>query len=97
MAHKAEHAVDMHTGAVVAVTLQEAHLGDTTTVKETLTEAGTTVVGLIEWEAEAGPSGRTICRTSPRAAIASFYASDNNFCRCVSAVESPCIHGLSAL
>jgi transposase len=33
LTHKAEHAVDMETGAVVAVTLQEAHLGDTTTVK----------------------------------------------------------------
>jgi transposase len=30
LAHKAEHAVDMDTGAVVAVTLQEADLGDTT-------------------------------------------------------------------
>ncbi len=38
LAHKAEHAVDMDTGAVVAVTLQEANLGDTTTVYETLTE-----------------------------------------------------------
>ncbi len=27
LAHKAEHAVDMETGAVVTVTLQEAHLG----------------------------------------------------------------------
>lgn len=34
LAHKAEHAVDMETGAVVAVTLQEAHLGDTTTIRE---------------------------------------------------------------
>src|SRR5213594_3857100 len=40
LAHKTEHAVDMETGAVVAVTLQEAHQGDTTTVKETLAEAG---------------------------------------------------------
>ena len=55
LAHKAEHAVDMDTGAVVAVTLQEAHLGDTTTVKETLAEAGTTVAELIEREAEARP------------------------------------------
>jgi transposase len=55
LAHKAEHAVDMDTGAVVAVTLQEAHLGDTTTVKETLAEAGTTVAELIEREAEAQP------------------------------------------
>jgi transposase len=36
LAHKAEHAVDMETGAVVAVTLQGADLGDTTTVLETL-------------------------------------------------------------
>lgn len=38
LAHKAEHAVDLQTGAVAAVTLQEANLGDTTTVRETLTE-----------------------------------------------------------
>jgi transposase len=38
LAHKAEHAVDMDTGAVVAVTLQEANLGDTTTVYDTLVE-----------------------------------------------------------
>jgi transposase len=55
LAHKAEHAVDMETGAVVAVTLQEAHLGDTTTVKETLAEAGETVADLIAREAEATP------------------------------------------
>ena len=39
LAHKAEHAVDMETGAVVAVTLQPANAGDTTTVYETLIEA----------------------------------------------------------
>jgi transposase len=55
LAHKAEHAVDMDTGAVVAVTLQEAHLGDTTTVKETLAEAGAAIAELIEREAEAQP------------------------------------------
>src|SRR6202163_2852457 len=56
LAHKAEHAVDMETGAVVAVTLPEAHLGDTTTVKETLAEAGETVAQLIEREAERAPA-----------------------------------------
>jgi transposase len=56
LAHKAEHAVDMDTGAVVAVTLQEADLGDTTTVKETLAEAGTTVAELIEREAATRPA-----------------------------------------
>jgi transposase len=39
LAHKAEHAVDLESGAVVAVTLQAADLGDTTTVHETLKQA----------------------------------------------------------
>lgn len=38
LAHKAEHAVDLSSGAVVAVTLQAADLGDTTTLGETLRE-----------------------------------------------------------
>jgi transposase len=36
LAHKAEHAVDLDTGAIVAVTLQAADRGDTTTLDETL-------------------------------------------------------------
>jgi len=40
LAHKAEHAVDLKTGAVLAVTLQEANQGDTATVIETLAQAG---------------------------------------------------------
>jgi transposase len=39
LAHKAEHAVDLETGAVVAVTVQGADEGDTTTSQETLIEA----------------------------------------------------------
>ena len=35
MAHKAEHAVDLETGAIVAVTLQGADEGDTTTIVDT--------------------------------------------------------------
>ncbi len=38
LAHKAEHAVDMETGAVLAVTLQPADQGDTTTMEETLAD-----------------------------------------------------------
>jgi len=41
LAHKAEHAVDLASGALVAVTLQGADQGDTTTVRETLAEAQT--------------------------------------------------------
>jgi len=52
LAHKAEHAVDMETGAVVAVTLQAADQGDTTTMKETIAEAGETIAELVEREAE---------------------------------------------
>lgn len=38
LAHKAEHAVDLETGAIVGVTLQGADQGDTTTIHETLSE-----------------------------------------------------------
>ena len=43
LAHKAEPAVDLETGAVVAVTVQPADKGDTETVKETLIEAAENV------------------------------------------------------
>ena len=36
LAHKAEHGVDMDTGAIVAVTVQDASEGDTATLPETL-------------------------------------------------------------
>ncbi len=39
LAHKAEHAVDMATGAIVAVTVQGADRGDTSSLDETLAEA----------------------------------------------------------
>lgn len=39
LAHKAEHAFDLDTGAAVAVTVQEADQGDTTTIEKTLEEA----------------------------------------------------------
>ena len=39
LAHKAEHAVDLETGAVVGVTVQGADQGDTTTIAETVTTA----------------------------------------------------------
>jgi transposase len=55
LAHKAEHAVDLDTGAVVAVTLQGADQGDTTTLDETLCEAGMAVAELVRREAESQP------------------------------------------
>jgi transposase len=41
LAHKAEQAVDMTTGAIVAVTIQGADQGDTSTLSKTLTQAET--------------------------------------------------------
>jgi transposase len=40
LAHKAEHAVDLETGAVVAVTIAPADQGDPATMNETLARAG---------------------------------------------------------
>ena len=39
LAHKAEHGVDMDTGAIVSVTVQDASEGDSATLPETLTMA----------------------------------------------------------
>ena len=55
LAHKAEHAVDLDTGAVLAVTLQGADQGDTTTLDETLCEAGMAVAEQVGREAELRP------------------------------------------
>src|SRR6202161_3465619 len=58
LAHKAEHAVDMDTGATVAVTLQAADQGDTTTRDEALCEAGEQVAEQIRREAESRPQDK---------------------------------------
>jgi transposase len=55
LAHKAEHAVDLSSGALLAVTLQGADQGDTTTIHQTLREAGAAVGELIEHEAKEAP------------------------------------------
>lgn len=48
LAHKAEHAVDMETGAIVAVTVQPADRGDTTSLEGTLEEAGKVLEAVLE-------------------------------------------------
>ena len=55
LAHKAEHAVDLDSGAVLAVTLQAADRGDTATLDATLIEAGSAVAELVRREAELQP------------------------------------------
>jgi transposase len=56
LAHKAEQAVDLDSGAVVAVTLQGADQGDTTTLDKTLCEAAIAVAELIGREAGLRPA-----------------------------------------
>lgn len=54
LAYKAENAVDMETGAIIAVTTHGGAAADTATVEETVMEAGVAVAGLI---AEKTPEG----------------------------------------
>jgi len=48
LAHKAEHAVDLDSGALIAVTIHGADEGDTTTIAETLAEAEAQLDAVIE-------------------------------------------------
>ena len=47
LAHKVKQAVDLGSGAVVAVTIQGADQGDTATVMETLAEAGLVIAEVV--------------------------------------------------
>ena len=55
LAYKAENAVDMETGAIVAVTTHGGAAADTTTIQETVTDAAIAVADLI---AEKTPEGK---------------------------------------
>jgi len=50
LAHKAEHAVDMRTGAIVAVTLQPADRGDTTSIEKTIEQVDKNLVAVMKDE-----------------------------------------------
>ena len=54
VAHKAEHAVDMDTGAISAVTLQPADRGDPDSIGQTLSQAADNLVEILADE-QAGP------------------------------------------
>jgi transposase len=65
LAHKAEHAVDMEAGAVVAITVQPADTGDTQSVHETLAQAAEhiTVVTEIRNEVSGAEAVKAIAPT----------------------------------
>jgi transposase len=52
LAHKAEHAVDLTSGALLALTLQPANEGDTTTIHKTLDEAQVAAREINGWGVE---------------------------------------------
>jgi transposase len=57
LAHKAEHAVDVDTGAIVAVTVQGADEGDTSTIGKTLEEAEEKLDAVMEKSDQIHPDG----------------------------------------
>ena len=57
LADKAEGAVDLETGAVVALTVQSGDCGDTARMSATLAEAGWAVTEIAGHAAEAGAVG----------------------------------------
>ncbi len=68
LAHKAEHAVDMETGAIVAVTLHGADEGDTETIQETVAEAGERITSVVV-EADNSEMARRVSAEGPREVI----------------------------
>jgi len=51
LAHKVEHSVDMKTGALVAVTLQPANRGDTTSIDETIKRTDANLIAVMKDDA----------------------------------------------
>ena len=81
LAHKAEHAVDMDSGAILAVTIQPANRGDTKSIGETLTDA---VASLAEAElepeevvADKGYHSKRVVRTLTEAGLRTYISEPN--------------------
>jgi transposase len=68
LAHKAEHAVDMETGAIVAVTLHGADEGDTATIQGTVAEAGERIATIVA-DAEDDEAVKQVSADGPREVV----------------------------
>lgn len=68
LAHKAEHAVDMETGAIVAVTLHGADEGDTKTIQETVAEAGERITSIVA-DTDKGEVVKQVSAEGPREVV----------------------------
>jgi transposase len=60
LAHKAEHVIDLDTGAVAALTLQPADRGDTSSIEETVEEAMGNLADVLEDEEAAEQMGEEL-------------------------------------
>jgi len=69
LAHKAEHAVDLETGAVVAVTITHADEGDAATMTETLAQAGERIAE-IACEVNSEQAGEVVDSDGPANVVA---------------------------
>jgi transposase len=77
LAHKAEHAVDLSSGALLAITLEPANEGDTTTVHKTLAEAQAVVgeihpSGVAELVADKGYHSGEVLKTLHESGVRSY-------------------------
>src|SRR5271155_2781552 len=68
LAHKAEHAVDMETGTIVAVTLHGADEGDTQTIQETVAEAGARITSIVA-DSDTDEVGKQVSAEGPREVV----------------------------
>jgi len=68
LAHKAEHAVDMETGAIVAVTLHGADEGDTATIQDTVAEAGERIATVVA-DADNDEVAKQVSADGPREVV----------------------------
>lgn len=62
LAHKAEHVVDLESGAIVAVTVQPADRGDTSSQEESLEEAAENLANLLDEEGSAKLSEKNLLK-----------------------------------
>src|ERR1700689_1916380 len=76
LAYKAENAVDMETGAIVAVTTHGGAAADTTTIPETVIEAGMAVAGLAAEKTPEGTHEVNACGVEEVVADKGYHSND---------------------
>jgi transposase len=86
LAYKAEHAVDLDTGAVVAVTVATGEAGDTSTILETLPQAGEHIAK-VAWVTNNEEVGERVQAEGPREAVTDKGYHSNDTLQALAEVE----------